>query len=151
MFWGVKPYGRSLINARIETIKEKVMFARLLEDNRCLVPATGFYEWDSQKHPYLFRVGDGEVFSMAAIFTERKEVIILTREAEDPVREVHGRMPCVLDRRTETEWLDLPADDALSSIAAQPVLERSPVGKAVNDVKNEGPELIAPVNTLDSF
>ncbi len=151
MFWGVRPYGRSLINARIETVKEKAMFSRLVEDRRCLVPATGFYEWDSKKHPHLFHVNDGEVFSMAALYTDRKEVIILTRESEDPVKDIHPRMPCIIERERESEWFNSSVDDALSSIGSSPPLERLAVGKAVNDVKNEGPDLIRPVNTLDSF
>lgn len=151
MFWGVKPYGRSLINARVETVKEKAMFSRLMEASRCLVPATGFYEWDSQKHPHLFRVDEGEVFSMAALFTDRNEVIILTRDAEDPVKQVHSRMPCVIHKDKEPQWLDSDVDEALSSVVTSPALERLAVSDAVNNVKNEGPHLIKPIGTLDSF
>ncbi len=151
MFWGVRPYGRSLINARTETVKEKAMFARLVEDSRCLVPATGFYEWDSKKHPHLFRLNGGEVFSMAALYTDRREVIILTRESQAPVSEVHSRMPCVITKEKESEWFNSSVDDALKSIGEGPPLERLAVGQAVNDVKNEGPRLIEPVDTLDSF
>ncbi len=151
MFWGVRPYGRSLVNARAETLKDKAMFSRLLEDGRCLVPATGFYEWDKQKRPYFFSREDGATFCMAALFTERKEAMVITRPADDNVGEVHNRMPCILEEGKEGLWTDGGAEEALGALYDPAPLSMSPVSKAVNDPGNEGPELVEPLNTLDEW
>lgn len=150
MFWGVRPYGRSLINARLETVKEKAMFSRLIENGRCIIPATGFYEWDGQKSPYLFST-EGRVMSLAGLVTERNEVMVLTREAQSPVDKVHGRMPCILLPENEDAWLEPGGADPNSILSSTPELEMIPVSKEVNDVRNDGPHLIEPIQTLDSF
>ncbi len=151
MFWGVRPYGRSLVNARAETLREKAMFSRLLDSGRCLVPATGFYEWDGQKRPYLFSLEDGSVFCMAALFTERREVMVITRAADEAVGKVHHRMPCILDQDSERLWTEGGLDEAMEALHDGPRLRMSAVSKAVNDPRNDGPELLEPLNTLDDW
>lgn len=150
MKWGLIMPGREIINARVETVTEKRMFSYLLDKNRCLIPTTGFYEWDENKRPYFFTINEGELFSMPGIFEDRKAVL-LTQEATSPVNRVHNRMPCILEKNEETVWLKGAKERALEVVHRTPELSYRPIGHAVNDLSAEGPDLIRALDTLDDY
>lgn len=122
MGWGFLPswakdYKETLrpINARLETINSSPMFKPSFQKRRCLIPATGFYEWSAQtspKQPYYFYEQDHTLFAFAGLWDiwEKEAGIILsftiiTKEAEASVKPVHGRMPCVLNKEHYELWL----------------------------------------------
>lgn len=126
--WGLIPswakdpsIGNKMINARSETILEKPSFRTPFRKRRCLVPASGFYEWKRMngKTPYHFVVNDEQLFAMAGLWDEWRspsgEIIrsftIITTAPNELVAEVHDRMPVILPRDKESNWLD-PATDA---------------------------------------
>lgn len=111
MRWGF-PMQRSgvIFNARAETLEEKPLFRDAYRLRRCIVPALGFYEWDSQTGQcYIFRAkGDGIVY-MAGIYQEREgnaRFVIVTTGACAPVSQVHMRMPLVLQAGQAIRWLE---------------------------------------------
>lgn len=106
-----------MINARSETASTKPAFADALKFRRCLVPADGFYEWKktvSGKQPYCFEVKNGELFAFAGLWdrwmdprgTTVETCSILTTTSNTLTREVHDRMPVILDPATYDLWLD---------------------------------------------
>ncbi len=97
-----------IINARAETAGEKPMFRAALESRRCVIPSTGFFEWDRDKRKYLFRMPDADLLYMAGLysrFEEEDRFLILTRNANASVSPVHHRMPVVLEQRNIPGWL----------------------------------------------
>ena len=129
MQWGLIPFwakdpkiGNKMFNARSETVGEKPAFKNLFKRKRCLVPATGFYEWKAEgrgKVPYLFTVGDHEVFGFAGLYDSWRapsgEVLytytIITTQPNELVAQAHDRMPVILPRDHEQEWLDPSVED----------------------------------------
>lgn len=138
------------INARLETIDSSPMFKASFQKGRCLIPATGFYEWSvktSPKQPYYFYKQDYPLFAFAGLWSlwEKEAGVILsftiiTKEAEGSVKPVHGRMPCVLNREHYEFWL---AEALLPD--KPPPLTCHAVDFKVNTPKNNGPGLIAPL------
>jgi len=125
--WGLIPpwsrdekIGSRLINARAETLAEKPSFRTPLLRKRCLIPADGFYEWEDAPHPggrkrqVRFALDDGSLFAMAGLYDtwvspEGRTIhscAIVTVDANERVRPVHGRMPAVLRPEDEAVWLD---------------------------------------------
>ena len=107
--WGFPKYQSSgvIINARAETASEKKTFRNSLMNNRCIVPSTGFYEWDENKHKYLFRLPNEQTLYMAGICKEYsgvKRYVILTTAANASMEEVHHRMPVVLPKDKLQMW-----------------------------------------------
>ncbi len=166
MRWGLVPhwakgeeFGLKLINVRSESAMEKPMFKTLLNRQRCLVPATGFYEWQKQatrKRPYHIRVKDQEYFAMAGIFDtwskEGKDLLtfsILTTAANEAISPVHDRMPVILRREKEGEWVskEVLSADTLSEIF-QPLpassIDAYPVSDMVNDPRADHPDMVVP-------
>lgn len=108
--WGFPKYGSSgvIINARAETAAAKKMFSDSLYRRRCVVPSTGFYEWDRQKRKYFFRMPDENVLYMAGIYRDfggERRLVILTTEANASMRDVHDRMPVILPRDMLKMWV----------------------------------------------
>ena len=98
--WGLPGFrGRQqIINARAETVTEKPMFRRSIAFQRCVIPATGFYEWDAAKHKYFFQM-PGQPLYLAGIYDTINGVncfIILTTAPNDSVAPIHDRMPLLL-------------------------------------------------------
>lgn len=135
MRWGLIPswakdlsIGNKMINARSETILEKPSFRTPFRKRRCLVPATGFFEWKraNGKTPYLFSVKNEVIFSMAGLWDEwvspDGEIIrsftIITTKPNELVGEVHDRMPVILHREKETVWLNDSSENELVSLLA---------------------------------
>lgn len=90
--------GKLLINARGETAAEKKTFSECLKERRIILPATGFYEWDSDKTKYLFSVGASTVFYLCGIYKivdGKYRFVILTRAANESMIETHDRMPVI--------------------------------------------------------
>ena len=166
MLWGLIPswaddpsIGNRMINARIETAAEKPAFRAAFRRRRCLIPATGFYEWTKAngKQPYHFQLPGGGLFAFAGLWeTWEKEggpiesCTILTTEANADVAPVHHRMPVVLSPSAYAVWLtpdeEVQAPDSLLTRIRQVPegrLSSHPVSKFVNDPRHEGPECIA--------
>jgi putative SOS response-associated peptidase YedK len=111
-----------MFNARAETVREKPAFKSAFRRKRCLGPATGFYEWKTEgrgKKPYLFTVGDHELFGFAGLYdTWRmpngdvlRSYTIITTTPNELVADVHDRMPVILPRDQEQIWIDESLED----------------------------------------
>jgi putative SOS response-associated peptidase YedK len=152
--WGLHPFWLQAgkpppINARAESLSSSAMFR---EAQRCLIPATGFYEWRSGQ-PMHIRLRSGEAFAFAGIWLPPAHhgglptAAVVTTKQNELMATIHTRMPLILRTEDEHRWLD-PSSDA-REVAAHPVpaseMEAYPVSRQVNSWANEGPELIAPV------
>lgn len=107
--WGFPQYSGSgvIINARAETVTEKRMFSDSLYYRRCIVPSTGFYEWDKQKQKYFFRLPGENMLFMAGLYRDfdvGRRLVILTTSANASMRDVHDRMPVILPRDMLSMW-----------------------------------------------
>jgi len=165
--WGLLPFwardvkmAAKLINARCETAAEKPAFKAALKYRRCLIPATGFYEWSAGKdgkRPFFFHLPDDGLFSLAGLWErhesplgeERVTCAVLTREAAGSVAPIHDRMPVIVSPKDYGVWLDPLMQDpgALESFFRHegPELSRREVGKGVNNPGLDEPSLIEPV------
>jgi putative SOS response-associated peptidase YedK len=163
--WGLIPswasdpaIGNKLLNARCETVAAKPSFRSAFRQRRCLIPASGFYEWHKagagRKQPYFIRPREGGLFAFAGLWerwldTQGKAVescTILTTEANEMMRPLHERMPVILDGDGEARWLDPHATpDALRALflpCAGERMEVCPVGAWVSDPRHEGPRCL---------
>jgi putative SOS response-associated peptidase YedK len=132
MRWGLIPswskdptIGQKMINARVEGLDQKPSFRKPLVSSRCLVPATGFYEWQPTpkgKIKYGFNVAGDELFGLAGLYDswkdpvsgERRETFtIITTTPNGVVAPVHNRMPVILKPQDEEIWLDPNETDSL--------------------------------------
>ena len=107
--WGCQLHNSLVINARAETAEEKPLFRDSVANGRCVVPSTGFYEWDSGKRKYLFTLPGSDALYMAGLWSVRDGLpcfCVLTTEANASMREVHSRMPLVLAREQVRPWLE---------------------------------------------
>jgi putative SOS response-associated peptidase YedK len=163
--WGLVPtwardlsVGARMLNARAETVLEKSSFRAPFLRRRCLLPADGFYEWQSvagKKQPIHFRVGGGRLFAIAGLWESWhgpdgvvESCTILTTEANDLVRAVHDRMPVILPPNRHDDWLGpRTTDTALlqSWLVPYPADEMTavPANPLVNNARNEGPACLA--------
>jgi putative SOS response-associated peptidase YedK len=166
MRWGFEPPwvepGRAPppINARAETVAGRRLFRQALAFGRCLVPATGFYEWASvpgqrRKAPYHARLREGALFAFAGIFSPPSDegpgtYAIVTTEPNGLLASIHDRMPVILAREAEALWLDPSVTDPASVLPLlrpfpAELMEAYAVGEAVGSTANDGPELVAPL------
>jgi len=150
--------GVKAINARAETVADKPTFRAAFKARRCLIPASGYYEWKHErktKRPHFIHPADGRLFAFAAlwdVWTKGAEPVescsIITTTANEATRHLHERMPVILDREHFAVWLDaLTPAPALHELLRPCPPERvayHPVGAAVGNVRNDGPELVAP-------
>ena len=107
--WAKKKDFKALINARLETIDEKISFKKLIKLYRCVVVADGFYEWkreESGKTPYYFLREDKKNMYIAGIF-ENNEFCLITEEASKNVHEIHHRQPVILNETDVNKYLNL--------------------------------------------
>lgn len=109
MAWGYPCVaGKGLIiNARAESIEEKKMFREDILSRRCLIPASGFYEWDREKNRFSFTGKDNRVLLLAGcfgLFPEGERFTIITTSANESVLPVHERMPLILKKEEITKW-----------------------------------------------
>jgi putative SOS response-associated peptidase YedK len=173
--WGLVPFwakdvkiGSRMINARAETVAEKPAFRRAFAKRRCLLPADGYYEWQSQpgaaKQPIYITRADGRSLALAGLYELWRDpavgrddpdawlwtATVITTSAPDELGMIHDRMPMIIDPGKWTDWLDPANSDvadlrALLSPAAACGLTTFPVSTAVNSVRNNGPQLIEPI------
>ncbi len=168
--WGLIPswakdlsIGNRMFNARGETVAEKPSFRTAYKRRRCLVPANGFYEWrleNGRKQPYACHI-DHQLFSMAGIWeywqdaegNSIKSCAVITTEASGRMAELHQRMPVYIAPGDYQEWLDCSTED--TSGADRLLRETAPdydyyaVSTAVSNSRNEGPDLIVPLEAAD--
>ncbi len=170
--------GNRLINARVETLAEKPAFKRAFAKRRCLLPADGYFEWyptqqvgksgRQLKQPFFIKPADGGVLAMAGLYEiwRNREVgedepgaflwtvTVITTQAEDELGRIHDRMPMLVEPDKYSAWLDPHTTDPddLSRLlipAAPGRLVAYPVSTDVNNVKNNGPQLVEPVEAED--
>jgi len=163
--WGLIPHwskdlaiGSKMINARSETVSEKPAFRQAIHSTRCIVPASGFYEWmmtPNGKLPYYITTRDGSPFSFAGIWElwktpsgEHLETsAILTTAANSLMSQIHDRMPVILHQTEFDLWLDRTVNDpvALQQLY-QPfpaeLMQYWPVSTLVNSPKYHEPSCI---------
>ena len=134
-----------LINARVETLMEKVTFKNLIQTSRCVVPADGYYEWsrkDKIKIPFYFTREDKALMFFAAIY-QNNRFCIITKEASSKICEIHHREPLIINLSQIANYLNIKkeASDILSSIK-QPELKFYEISKDVNKPTINDPNLI---------
>lgn len=165
MRWGYRPAWMQHakqpppINARAETLAESKLFKAALSRKRCVVPADGFYEWQTlpggRKRPVHVEMRDGGLMAFAGLFTEpttdaEATCAIVTLSANELLEAIHPRMPAILSLEDEAVWLDPSVTDPtalLGCLRPYPAEEMAayPVSDRVSSVRNDGPELIEPV------
>jgi putative SOS response-associated peptidase YedK len=151
------------INARAESVTEKPYWRSAFKKHRCLIPSTGYYEWQKAaggKQPYFIHLENSEPFAMAGLFStytnQAGEVAsgyaVITTAANKQLADIHHRMPVILNQNDEQPWLDpeLPAADAKSLLQSYPSvdMEAYPVSTRVNSPRQESPQLITPASSL---
>jgi putative SOS response-associated peptidase YedK len=112
--WGIQGKSGLIINARKETIWEKPSFRHLIQNRRCLLPASCFYEWDSEKHKATLSGKDDEMLFLAGVYQAEPEggrFVIITAPADETVRPIHDRMPVRIPESLISAWLS-DADSA---------------------------------------
>jgi putative SOS response-associated peptidase YedK len=164
MRWGLIPRWAKdqkssckMINARIETITERPSYRHLVADNRCLVPASGYYEWKAEgreKIPYYIYPAQGAFVAFAGLHNTWKDTkgveiqtfTIVSRDAYDQMAQLHNRMPVVLAHEDEQAWLasQLTIPSQAVEIAGVP-LDTYSVSRMVNKPSADGKELIRPI------
>lgn len=171
-YWGItpdfgqnKPVAQKLINAKAESVNEKISFKSSFEKRRCLIPADGFYEWKKlgkkTKIPYRFTLIEDELFAFAGIWEEYETVngeiqhtfLILTTSSNEVVSEIHDRMPVILNREMEKKWLDNYTSESellamLKPYPSEQMLSYT-VSPSVNSVQNDVPSIIRKTSPAD--
>jgi putative SOS response-associated peptidase YedK len=107
--WAKNKDFKALINARLETIDEKISFKRLIKLKRCVAVADGFYEWkrnDKEKIPHYFLRKDKKTIFFAGIY-ENDEFCLITEEAKENIKEIHHRQPVIIDEMDINRYLNL--------------------------------------------
>lgn len=110
MVWGFPNYAKKgvIINARCETVKEKRTFSKPIAETRCIVPAAGFYEWDSAKNKIRFERSDNGILYMAGIwkrYEDEDRFVILTTGANESIISIHDRMPLIIEKNELDNWI----------------------------------------------
>ena len=170
--WGLIPHwakdpkiGNRMFNARAETIATAPAFRDAFRKRRCLVPVDSFFEWrrdGSIRQPFRIVRTDGTPLALAGLWSGwrdpetdevRRTFTIVTTTPNDLMRPIHNRMPVVIPPEAWGRWLDpaLPDVAELHGLlvpAAEDDLEAYPVSRAVNNVRNDGPALIEPLEEL---
>lgn len=165
--WGLIPpwakdasVGNHMINARAETVHEKPSFRHAFRSRRCLIPASGFYEWKAEgknKQPLYIHMNDRGLMIFAGLWESWRspdnEIVesctILTTSSNSLIQPLHDRMPVILHRSDWDTWLSPAATRDQLAPFFQPfptdLLAMYPVGTGVNSPRNDSPELIEPL------
>src|ERR1051325_866341 len=168
MQWGLVPWfskdgkiSYSTINARAESVRTNASYREPFKSQRCIVPASGYFEWTGPKtdrQPHYFTRADGKPMALAGLWdrwrskdkSETKETFtIVTTAPSKFAAQWHDRMPLILEPDTWDRWLsgDPDAAAALMKPANEDVLVSRPVNKAIGNVMNSGPDLLAELAT----
>jgi len=169
MRWGLVPFwakdakiGYSTINAKSETVTTSPAFRDAMKRRRCLVPAEWFYEWQKidakTKQPYAIGLRDGSLFAFAGLWETWKDktkdqvletYTVLTTDPNELMEPIHDRMPVILAPKDYQRWLEPgePMQPPIDLLRPYPAEEMKAwkVGSAVGNVRNNAPELIAPI------
>ena len=156
-----------MINARGESVASKPSFRNALKKHRCLIPASGFYEWKGEKgnkQPYYVTSPSGKPFAFAGLWetwtpknSDEKSVYksctIITTAASESIREIHHRMPVILGSGFYEKWLNVEIQDSneFEIILKDGVIYNMkyyPVSTFVNSVKNNDPDCIKPMEEI---
>ncbi len=178
--WGLLPvYATSargsarLINARSETVEASPAFRASFQRRRCLIPADAFYEWrrhadarsgrSSRAEPFAVRLASGQPMAFAGLWTSWRDPVsaerihtacIITGPPNELVARVHDRMPVIVQPGDWNRWLaeETGVDELRPLLRPAPAetMELYPVSPAVNDVRSDGPELLAPLSRWQS-
>ncbi len=169
MRWGLVPHWVKdprdfslLINARVETVLEKPAFKSSIKNQRCVVPASGYYEWlrnGNDKQPYHISKSDGDMLALAGIYStwegpngeEIDSMAILTQEARGELAKIHHRTPIHLNKEQMDLWLDTKRVTGKEALTLVDPLDKvgmkyHPVTKRVGNARYEGEELIKPID-----
>ena len=158
MRWGLVPswakdlkVGTRMINARSDGVESKPAFREAVKQRRCIVPATGFFEWQGEpghKQPFAITLPQQQLIAFAGLWERWKApggealetFTIVTTDANEQVAPIHDRMPVILPMEAIDTWLHAPAPEAAKLLVpwTGPLALRA-VGKYVSSVKNEGP------------
>ena len=177
--WGLLPswakdpsVSNRLFNARGETVAEKPSFRAAFKKRPCIIPVDGFYEWDHrpgrEKQPNFFTRSDGEPLLLAGLYEFwhdpatpedapwRQTCTVITTTPSEDMDEIHDRMPVVVEIADVGDWLDVGErgpEERLHLVRPAPTgtLSHYGVSPAVGSVRNDGPELIEPVEPLSFF
>lgn len=171
MQWGFMPpwareprdiFKYNTFNTRSEGVFDKALWRRAVRDRRCLVPASGFYEWQQTplgKQPYYIHAKESDLMAFAGVYRYWEvepdmwlgTYSILTTEANRTLAPIHHRMPVILDKATEDAWLDSTAIPELLQRLFTPYssswLDMYAVSKAVNASRVDAATLVQPVNS----
>jgi putative SOS response-associated peptidase YedK len=184
--WGLVPswakstsVGAKMINARVESVAEKPAYRAAFARRRCLLPADGFYEWQTapgtggkrktRKQPYFIRPQDGQVMAMAGLYEFWRDpnvtdddapdawlatCTVITTEAADAAGRIHPRMPLAIAPHHWDDWLSPTRQDPqeLRSLLSTPAaghLDARPVSPEVNNVRSNGAHLLEEVRAGD--
>ena len=168
MKWGLIPswandssFASKMINARSETLLEKPSFKNIVHTQRCIIVSNGFYEWDSKtKQPYFIYPRNSQIINFGGLYSswidnEKKQIYtftIITTQSNNIISKIHNRMPMILYKGDEIEWLNpknkfnsvkkliKPIDDNL--------INMHEISKKVNSVKNNSNDIQNKVNKL---
>ncbi len=163
MRWGLIPswakdekIGAQCINARVETVAEKPAFRSAFKARRCLIPASGYYEWKSMpgplaskplKQPFYITRADGVPFTFAGLWERWKDDLltctILTTDAAESIHGLHNRMPVVLDTEGMSAWLGGGKPELAAQINAN--LKFFPVSPRMNKPTHNAPDCVEPL------
>lgn len=163
--WGLIPFWSKtektkfpLINARADGIEKKPSFRGPFKHSRCIIPVSGFYEWQHQgewKQPFFIRPANSGYFALAGLWDhwkgeDGKEIescAIITTEANSLMRTIHDRMPVILMREALASWIDSRTSQevllGMLGPCADLMMETYPVNSRVNSPRNNGPECVA--------
>ncbi len=162
MEWGLIPFWeqkkespKGLINIRSEKAVSASWAKKYIQFQRCIVPASGFYEWQRSKEgtkPYRIYSEDDEYLAFAGLYAEyqsRRTYAILTTEPNELMRPIHNRMPMILTKEEEAEWLnpDNVEIDHLKRLLDpyEGKLQAYPISTEVNSPRNNDPKIIKPM------
>ncbi len=166
MEWGLIPHwskakqtGYSMINARMETLLEKPTYKHPFKTHRCIIPASGFYEWqktENGKQPYYITIKDQPLLGFAGIFdiwedkatgSTIKSYSIITTASRGAMKDIHDRSPVILKQSDEKGWLQGVNEVELYDILRHndTNIQMYPVTRLVNMVKNNDRSLIEPI------
>ena len=169
MRWGLIPFwakdmkiGYKMINARTETAATSGAFKHAFKRRRCLIPADGFFEWrkeGKERYPTYIYLKSKETFAFAGLWETWKSpagesirsCTIMTTEPNSFIEPIHNRMPVILDQEGEALWLDPMTEDPKTLqqllVPFPPEdLDSYQISDMVNSPKNQGAEIIQPLN-----
>ena len=165
--WGFSFYDKkdsikkNIINSRLETIKEKIIFKESFEKKRCVIPANGYYEWSKKnniKIPYFINIPDKESIYFAGIWKyldfkkdTSKVFSIITKPANNLLKEIHNRMPIMLSSIESKDYLDHNNYDYFKkniNSNIEEYLEFYKVSKFVNNPSNNSEDCTRPIKYL---